>query len=70
MKKFIRTTNSSVAACELADYLKVEYNIDSEFGDNGIYVEEKNYDIADSVLADMEIENEINQEDLEEEDEK
>ena len=69
MKKFIRTVNSSVAACELADYLKEEYDIDSEFGDNGIYIEEKDYDIAASVLTDMEMENEINQEDLEKEDE-
>ena len=69
MEKFIKTTNSSVAAGELADYLKEEYDIDSEFGDNGIYIEEKDYDIAASVLTDMEMENEINQEDLEKEDE-
>ena len=69
MKKFIKTVNSSVTACELADYLKEEYNIDTDFGDNGVYVEEKDYDIAASVLTDMEMENEINQEDLEKEDE-
>ena len=71
--KIVKINSIACTSCiimnKVFDKIKEEYDIDSEFGENGIYVEEKDYDIADSVLVDMEMENEINQEDLEEEDE-
>lgn len=51
--KFIKTVNSPVDTADFVAELE-EAGINYEYGDNGVYVSEEDFDEAESILLEME----------------
>lgn len=51
--KFIKTVNSPVNTADFVAKLE-EAEINYEYGDNGVYVSEEDFDEAESILLEME----------------
>ena len=51
--KFIKTVNSPVDTADFTEELKAN-DIEFEYGDTGVYVNEEDFDEAESILMEME----------------
>lgn len=51
--KFIKTVNSPVDTADFAEELEAN-GIEFEYGDTGVYVNEEEFDEAESILMEME----------------
>lgn len=51
--RFIKTVNSPVDTSDFAEELEAN-GIEFEYGDTGVYVDEEDFDAAESILMEME----------------